>query len=443
MAISSPGIGSGLDVNSLVTQLVAAERAPTEQRLARVETTARAQISAFGAMRGGLAGIETALKKLEGVGALLGRKTTVTEGAGFTATGGTTAALGKYAISVERLATAHKLQSAAVGASIQVGHGTLSIAVGSDAPLDITIAEGKGTLADIRDAINAKSGGTSVTATVVHGDAGDVLVLSSTRVGAGGALTITSSGGNGGLAVLQTSGGTQTVTTPAADAKVIIDGIERTASSNRISDAIDGITLDLTKAEPGKSFDMEVVSDASGLKTSLQGFITAYNSSIAAMRSQSSAGGEGRTAGPLSGDSVPRSISQGLRGAISANYAELAALGIKSSVDGSLSLDSAKFDTAIAGDPEAVNRALGTDGALGLRLRETLIGIIGPKGVLSERTTALNNRLKQLDVQRENFQTRIDRIEANYRQQFTALDALMAKMQTTSSFLAQQLAGLS
>lgn len=443
MAISSPGIGSGLDVNSLVTQLVAAERAPTDQRLAKVESTAKAQISAFGAMRSGLAGIESALKRLEGLGAQLGRKASVEKDAGYTASGGSTAALGTYSISVERLASTHKLQSAPVVASTQVGYGTLSIAVGSDTPIDITIADGDGTLAEIRDAINAKAAGKGVTATVVHGDDGDVLVLSSTKVGTAGALTITSSGGNGGLSVLNTTGGTQTVTTPAVDAKVFIDGIPRTASSNKLTDAIDGVTLDLTKADPGVTFDLEVTADASTLKTNLQSFITAYNSSMAAMRSQSSAGGEGKTAGPLSGDAAPRSISQSLRGAISANYAELSALGVKTAVDGSLSLDGAKFDTAIAADPEAMNGLLGTDGSLGARLRTALSGYIGSKGLLEGRTTALNDRLKDVTKQRESFQTRIDSIEANYRRQFTALDSLMAQMQSTSSYLTQQLASLS
>lgn len=442
-SISSAGIGSGLDVNGLVTQLVAAERAPTDQRFAKIESTTKAQISAFGALRSGLAGLESALKKFDGTGADLGRKVTVGTDAGFAASADTTAALGSYRISVEALATAHKLQSTAAATGAQIGYGTLSIAVGDDAPLEVAIEQGKGTLADIRDAINAKAGGQGVTASVVRGDAGDVLVLASTKPGTDGALTISASGGDGGLGVLATTGGTMTTQTAAADAKVVIDGITRTHSGNQLTDAISGVTLDLTKAKPGEAFVLDVAADASPLKASLLTLISSYNTALNALRTQSAAGGEGKAAGPLGGDAAPRSITQSLRGMISENYGELAALGLKTAVDGSLSMDGAAFDKAIAADPGAIARVFGSEGALGKPLRSALTSYIGTDGLLAGRTQTLDNRMKQLQTQREAFDVRIGRVEEAYRRQFTALDAMMAQMQSTSSFLTQQLAQFS
>lgn len=439
-SISSAGIGSGLDVNSLVTQLVAAERAPTDQRFAKLETTVKAQISAFGALRSGLAGLESALKRFDGTGADLGRKVTIGADAGYTATADTTAATGSYRISVEALATAHKLQSAAVATGTQLGHGTLTIGAGGDAPIEVTIAEGKGTLADIRDAINAKAGGQGVTATVVRGDSGDVLMLSSTKPGTTGALTVTASGGDGGLGVLATSGGTMTTQTAAADAKIIVDGITRTSSGNRISDAITGITLDLTRAKPGESFTLDVAADVSPLKAGLLTLISSYNTALSALRTQSASGGEGKAAGALSGDAAPRSIAQSLRGLVSSSYGELAKLGFKTAVDGSLSMDGAAFDKAIAADPAAIARIFGSEGSLGKAMRSSLTSYIGTDGMLPGRTKTLDERIKQLGRQREAFETRIGNVEAAYRRQFTALDAMMAKMQSTSSYLTQQLA---
>lgn len=256
-SLSSAGIGSGLDVNGLVTQLVAAERAPADLRLSRAEATVKAQISAFGAIRSALAGLESALKKFDGTGADLGRKVAVGTDAGFSATAGAGAAPGSYRIAVERLATAHKLQSAPVAADAQVGTGTLTIQVGDGEPLQVAIAEGKGSLAQIRDAINAQAGGQGVAATVVRGDAGDVLVLSSTRPGSDNAMTVAASGGDGGLAALATGTGLNEVVA-AGDAQITVDGISRTVSGNSVGDAITGITLDLTKAKPGEAFTLDL-----------------------------------------------------------------------------------------------------------------------------------------------------------------------------------------
>lgn len=442
MAISSSGIGSGLDVNALVSQLVAAERAPTDQRLTRVETTTRGQISAFGALKSALSGLESALKKFEGEGGLPGRKAAAGADAGFSATASTAARLGSYRISVEQLASAHKLQSATTASTTQVGHGRLTIQVGAGTAVDVDIAAGKGTLAGIRDAINTAFAGKDMGATLVRGDAGDVLTLSSSRTGTAGALTITSSGGDGGLATLATTGGSLTVVTAAQDSRVVIDGIARTSSTNTLADAIDGITLNLATAKPGQAFALDVTADPSPLKASLLTFVSSYNTALAQLRTQGAAGGQGKVAGALSGDSAPRSITRSLRDTITADYAAFAALGFKTAVDGALSLDGAIFDKAIAADPEAASKLLGPTGTVGTRLRSSLAAYVGAEGLIGTRSTALDARMKSLTRQREAFDVRMEGVERNYRRQFTALDALMAKMQATSSYLSQQIASL-
>lgn len=440
--ITSAGIGSGLNVTELVGQLVAAERAPSDNRLRAIETSTKAQISAFGSIKAALSGIESSLKKMDGAGGLPGRKATVATDAGFTASAGTSAALGAYSVIVEKLATTHKLQSAAVTSGTQVGNGTLTLQVGSDAAFDVTIDAGKGSLADIRDAINAQAAGKGVTATVVNGDSGQVLVLSSSKTGSAGVLTVSASGGDGGLSVLATSGGTLTEVAPAQDALVKVDGITRTSSSNTLTDLVDGITLTLTKAKPGEAFSLEVGSDASTLKASMLGFISAYNTALGALRTQSAAGGEGKTAGPLSGDGAPRAITSSLRNAIGSNYAELAALGLKTAVDGSLSMDGSKFDAAIAANPSAVKSLLGEEADFGKSVRDMLHNYVGNQGLLADRGKSLDTRMKSLTQQRTDLDARMERLEASYRRQFTALDAMMAQMQSTSSYIAQQLGAL-
>lgn len=446
--ISSPGVGSGLDVHTMVSQLVAAERYGTDTRHDRVESTAKAQISAFGKISSGLSGLRDALGKFDGAGAALGRKVVLPEGAGFTATAGNKAALGSYQVSVERLASTHKLHSAALDGDAQLGHGQLSITTGltgeDGAPVafDIEIAEGKGTLSDIRDAINQAAEGKGVTATLVRGDAGEVLVLASTTTGSEGRLSITASGGDGGLDALATSGGSLTVADPGNDALVTVDGITRTSSNNRLDDLIDGVTLDLTEAKAGESFTLELRSDASTLKASLLGFISAYNTALGALRTQSAAGSQGAPGAALSGDSAPRGITSSLRNLVSQHYADLSALGLETKVDGSLSLDGSAFDKAIAEDPEAVVRLLGDEGSLRQPLKDSLKSWLGDDGLIKGRTQALDSRLKRLQDDRASFDRRIERVEANYLRQFTALDAMVAQMSSVSSFLGQQLAQL-
>lgn len=442
-SLSSAGIGSGLDVNTIVAKLVAAERAPADNRINRLETTTKAQISAFGSIKAALSGLESALKKLDGAGSLPGRKATVGADAGFAASASSTAATGTYSVVVDQLATAHKLQSAAAAKDTQIGNGTLTIQVGSGDSFDITIEPGKGTLNDIRSAINAQGVGKGVSATIVRGDAGDVLVLSSTKTGSEGAMTITSSGGDGGLSVLNTSGGTLTVAAAAQDAQVTVDGISRTVSSNHITDMIDGVTLDLTKAKPGESFSLEVTSDPSTLKASMLSVVSAYNTALSAIRTQSAAGGEGAVAGALSGDSMTRGIQQSLRNAIGGSYSDLAEMGFKTAVDGSLSLDGAKFDAAMAADPGKIKAVFGEEGSLGKGMRDMLHNYLGDQGTLTDRTKGLNDRLKSATQQRTDLDARMSRVEAAYLRQFTALDTMMAKMQSTSNYLAQQLGQIS
>ncbi|WP_133477297.1 flagellar filament capping protein FliD [Cognatilysobacter segetis] len=435
--------GSMIDVNTLVSQLVAAERAPTDTRFNKIQTTTQAQISAFGQITSALSGLDGSLKRFDGEGALPGRKATVAPDAGYAASAGTKARIGSYSISVERLATAHKLQSAPLGASTQLGYGRISVQVGSGTAVDVDIPPGGGTLAKIGDAINRALSGKGVSATIVHGDDGDVLTLAATATGTAGRLTVTTSGGDGGLAALASSGGTMTEVSQPVDAKVVIDGVTRTSSSNSIADGLDGVTLTLTKAAPGTTFKLDVANDSSTLKAQLLTFVSSYNTALSQMRAQSAVGAGGKASGTLVGDSAPRSIMQGLRSTVAASYGELAKLGFKTAVDGSLSLDGTKFDTAIAADPAAIDRLLGSNGTLGKTLRGAMSSYVGSGSMLDSRTESLNKRLKDLGRQRDNYEVRIERLTAQYRTQFSALDAMVTRLQSTSSYLSQQLASLS
>ncbi|WP_397607476.1 flagellar filament capping protein FliD [Silanimonas sp.] len=436
-SISSPGIGSGINVNQLVSQLVAAERAPQEQRIARRETDARADLTAFNQIKTALSSLRTAANALDGSSGVAGRKATIQADAGFTATATSAAALGRYTIEVESLATAQKRQSGPVTTSADLGSGTLSFTVGTET-FNVTLGA-TNTITQLRDAINTATAGKGLAATVVNGDSGSVLVLNAAKAGTAGAITINATGSiatfTNGLAV----------TTTATNAVVKVDGVTRTADSNRLTDLISGVTIDLTKAQDNSTFTLDIVADNANVRTALQTFVGSYNAALTQLRNASAYNAESRTGGPLLGDAAVRGLQQQLRGAIGDAFAELSTLGIKSSKDGSLSIDVSKFDAALAASPSAVERLFDKErvGSLGAVLSARLEGAVAPNtGLLDARTKALNDRLKGLLSDRDRLDVRIARIEDNYRRQFTALDGLVSQLQSTSSFLTQELARL-
>lgn len=436
-SFSSPGIGSGLNVNQLVSQLVAAERAPQDRRIARQETDARADLTAFNQIRGTLSALQATVNALDGAGGAAGRRATVQANAGFTASASSSAAVGRYSIEVESLATAQKRQSLAVSETADLGTGTLAFTVGSDT-FNVTLGPTT-TLAQLRNAINTATGGRGLNATIVKGDAGSVLVLNAVSAGSAGAVNIASSGTIGAFAAAIS------VTTPAADAVVKVDGVTRTASSNRLTDLIAGVTLDLIEADDNTSFSLEITADNANVRTAVQSFISAYNTALGSLRSVSAFNPETRTGGPLVGDSTVRGLQQALRGVVGNAFSELSSLGVRSAKDGSLTLDAAKFDEALASRPSAVAelfRKSSVD-SLGARLAARLDGAVAPNsGLLESRTKALNDRLKGLQTDRDRLDVRIARVEDGYRRQFTALDGIVAQLQSTSSFLTQELARL-
>lgn len=438
-SLSSIGIGSGLD-NNLIERLVAAERAPGQLRLDKATESTRAQVSAFGALKSALSGLESAMKKFDGEAAASGRKAVVADGSGYSASSSQKAVPGDYQIVVEQLATAQKLQSAALPRtgdnSPVVGHGTLRVQVGDGEAISIDIAPDKNSLKDIRDALNAAGSG-QFSASIVKGDGGDVLSITSQKTGSAGALAITSEGGDGGLAQLTTAGGLHTHT-PAQDAIVRIDGVTSTRSTNQINDVLDGVTLNLEKADPDKPSTLKVQADNSTLKASMLGFVSAWNVAMTQLRTQSAAGGEGKVGGPLAGDAAPRGMTSALRNTLAQAYGELSQMGIKSSVDGSLSLDGDKFDQALKADANAVSKVLGNEGSIGSQLRDNLKSWVGSNGMLESRSKSLDDRMKSIDRQKTELDSRMQRIEANYRRQFIALDEIMSKMNSTSSFIEQQ-----
>jgi flagellar hook-associated protein 2 len=451
--IQASGVGSGLDINSLVTQLVSAENASRSAPLLRREAAATTKISALGTLKGALSAFKGALTPLRNIDVFSVRKATSADTTRFTATASSAAAAGNYDVEVLNLASAHRLASTPylTGASTAIGYGSLAITVG-DESFDVEIAQDANSLEDIRDAINNSSDNTGVQATLLNGTEGTRLILTSRKTGAEHAIKVVASGGDGGLGVLNYDpSGTMNMIEKdqAKDASVMISGFPVSSSTNAITDAVEGVTINLLKAELGVKTTLNISFDSANVTTRIQNFVTEYNNMQAQLAKLGSYDAASKTAGPLLGDSLLRSIEQDMRRGLTnpvtemtGDYSVLASVGITTTATGTLTLDTAKLTKALDSDPDAVAHLFGSENGVAARLYAQVETRLASGSDLDSRNTSLKRDVDQIGRDKEALALRMEQIEARYRRQFTALDSLLSQLQTTSSYLAQQLANV-
>jgi flagellar hook-associated protein 2 len=452
-SISSSGIGSGLDVNALVSQLVAAERAPQESRLTRTDFKLTTELTAVSQLKGAMGTFQSALSALKTVSSLTARKASVSSDTYFAASASGTAAAGAYNVEVVQLAKAAQLTSAPVvgGPTAVIGTGALTLSL-AGASFAVAIDSSNNTLAGIRDAINGATDNTGVRATIISGVGGSRLILTGDKTGAANEVRVTQAGGDGGLATLVYDPPNPSALTPVAgvvaqDAIVNIAGIEVRSASNVVDTAIDGVTLTLKKQEPGTISTLTVAQDDAAVQTKVTEFVNAFNAlakQIATLRSYDASTGKG---GPLLGDAMLRGIETQLRRIISSPvpentsaYNTLSSVGVTVGADGNLALNATKFAAAMNANTAAVGQLFGATRGVANQLNEFLDAQLSPTGVMSSRTKNVDTRRKDLNAQKAALEVRMASFQARYQKQFTALDSLLSQMQSTSTYLTQQLA---
>jgi flagellar hook-associated protein 2 len=387
MGISSAGIGSGLDVNSIVTSLMAIEQKPLTA-VTKQKTDYQSQISAYGTLKSSLSSFQTAVSALSSASKFNAQTVTSSNSAVFTATANGTAALGDNAIKVNQLAKSQKLTFAGTGnVADTVGMGTLTISFGTYNPstavapitpnsftpnaaktdINITIDSSNNTLSGIRDAINASN--SSVSATIVNDGTINHLVITSKDTGEVNSLKITTTDSDGnntdnaGLSQLaydptaaSGSGKNMSQMQAAKNALLNIDGIDVVKASNTITDAISGVTLNLlgTNSTSIESANLSVTSNKDIVKTSVTAFVDAYNKLDTSLRSLTKYDPTGKNSGPLLGDATTRSVITKLQSVMtsaiksSGAFTTLSQIGVSIQATGQLALDSTKLDTAVA-----------------------------------------------------------------------------------------------
>ncbi|TCV94146.1 flagellar hook-associated protein 2 [Luteibacter rhizovicinus] len=441
---------SSIDVNSIVTNLVNNKRAAQDKKIAADTQTTNTQVSALGNFTSQLTALQSAIKSLTDGTAFKTQTTSLsTDGDKYlSATASTTSVSGSYSIAVTQLATAQKTTSAAYASgTAAVGTGSLTISVGNKS-MNLTLDSTNNTLQNVRDAINKSSTNPGVTATIVTGSDGAHLVLTSALTGDANKFSVTSSGGDGGLAALNFDPATGNPTTKAQDAKFAIDGLAATSPTNTVSSAIDGISLTLSKVTDAASpVTVTVSTDLSAAKTAINNLVTSYNSFIGMYKTLTKYDQVNNQAGALLGDATITTVKSQLSGILGTTLTgaqavdgigSLSDLGISLQVDGTLKLDSSKLQTALDKNPRQVQNLFTGDNGIATKIDKSITSWTGSSGIFATRTLNLNAKLKDLTKQTTDLDSQMSAYATRLTKQYSALDAMMTKLAGTTDFLTQQ-----
>jgi flagellar hook-associated protein 2 len=481
MAITSAGIGSNLDVNGIVSQLMNLERQPVAA-LDTKEANYQAKLSAYGSIKGALSAFQSSALSLASMSKFQVFKATSSDASVLSASASSIAVAGSYSIDVAQVAESQKLAAAGKATlNTVIGTGTITFTFGGiaynpeegDTFIDgvysgaefsagsnvRTVDIEDGTLEGIRDAINAADIG--VSAEIINdGDPDNPyrLILSSETVGAAGSLMISTSGSDELANFLSHDpAGTQNLmeTTTASDALLTVNGVAIQKTSNTITDVIKGVTL--TLKEVGGS-TLAVTQDTESARASIETFVNAYNDLRQTLADLSSYDPEEQTVGLLQGESAVLAMQRQLKSVfnegmtgVGISFVGLSQIGIAFQRDGSLTVDSTRLSAAMEEDYAGVANLFAATGETGVpssqgvaRRLDSLIGdMLDFDGLLTNRTDGISDSLRLLDKRRDDLERRMEQIEQRYRSQFASLDSLVGQMMQTSNYLTQQLAGLS
>ena len=466
MAISSSlGIGSGMDINGIVTQLVTAEGQPQFNAITRQETAAKAQVSGLGSLKSALSTFQTAVQKLNDINLFKTNQAVSSNDAIVKVTAGAGSVAGSHTLQVTNLAK--KQSSITVDefeATKGLGSGTMTFSVGATS-FSLDINTSNNTLSGIRDAINGSANNNGVTASIINvnnkANTGTIskLVLTAKDTGLANKFDVAVTSDSDKLKSLDTFTPENYTRVEAEDANILIDGQTATRSSNVISDVLQGVTLNLQSAALGTNVNVDIKLDNQAIKTTITDFVAAYNTMAGTTNSLGKfAGTTGGSNGSLLGDSTLRSIrnevrqlASGLVTSATSQFNTLKTIGIDMDRNGVMTMDSTKLDSALATNLSSVSDVFSsttyednlnhTDGVAN-RFNVKLGQYLQTGGPLDTRQTSLDKQLKSLSDKRSTVQLHMDNVQKGLLKQFIAMDVTVGQFQATGAFLTNQLARL-
>lgn len=469
--ISSPGVGSGLDVNSIVTQLMNIERQPLTQLQTRA-TGLQTKLSAYGSVKSTLSGLQDAASKLLDNSGWKAKTFTSSNTALATGSASENALATSFSLLVNNLAQVQSARSAAVttGSAIGTG-GRLDIqlgqwtgntfAPGSGSAISVAVDD-TDTLTQIATKINGAGAG--VTAVVVKTGGNDQLLLRGNATGAVSGFQVKTFDG-GGTAITDGATGVgklaydysisnsafygMTPTQAAQDASVEIDGIVVTSATNTVSDAVPGITLNLL-TESATAATITVGGDTAAVKARLEAFQAAFNKVATTLADLTKYDTATKRAGALQGDSSAVGLQSVLRSMVGSGgptgnaFGRLSDVGLELQRDGTIAINATKLDKALKNLPElntfftASTGSSSTEG-MARRFNTFIQQANGVDGSVSGRSKALQESVTRNSKDQDTMNLRLTQRRANLLAQYTSLDTRLGALSSTSSFITQQL----
>lgn len=463
--LSSPGIGSGLDIKNIVSQLVALEKRPLES-LKLQAATVQTKISAFGQVKSLVSTLSDAAGKLTSVTGWNAVSTTSSDSkmVSATAIGGTLPT--SFSVEVQGLAKAQATASAAlfpVGGGL--GAGTLRLELGkwtvspasftpaAGIPVDIQILA-TDTVSDVASKINGANAG--VTASVLTDASGERLLLRGKNTGeeAGFRLSVFEGGDTDPLSAQNTDAtglsrlvSGSTVTQAAENARATVNGIAVTSATNSFANTVSGVTF---KAEQVTTAPVEITvsKDNSGVQKNIEEFVTAYNAINDLLQEATKYDSATKSAGLLQGDSTAITLQNSLRNALqsvtkgSSVFQRLSDVGITQQRGGNLSIDSSKLSKAMENMDELRNmfRSTGTGAAEGIavRIKKVATDLLSSEGFFKTKDDVLKRSLERNSREQTKVNEKASRVEAQLNAKYSALDAKISSLNALNAYIGQQ-----
>jgi flagellar hook-associated protein 2 len=460
--ITSAGIGSGLDLESIIKASVDAENRPKMAAFVKKEERLQVELSAIGEVKSAMSKLQDIVKKLADIDNFGKRTANITQpstGNIISVTPTSDISVGQFDVAVKQLAQGSRLEStddafSTVDSVVTASGGTLTFKAGTDKTFDLTLSAGA-TLAELRDAINSSDDNFGVTANIVNtGTVGSKLVLTSNVTGELNDLTVT--GDTSELDAVTTtafdlSTGGMSSTKSAQDAIITIDGLEVQNSTNTFKDAVQDMTikaLEQSEETAGAGIydtaKLSVEYDRESVNTLIDEFVSAYNNLVGNIGFQT------RVGKPLNGDASMRSLSGQLVNTLSTPltdagpFESIFDIGISVDKEGYLQKTSLvrSLNEAMDTNFDDIGTAFAGDNGVAKQLETLIAGYVDSGGLIKERETNLNGQLDDLEDDVANHEFRMASLEERLRKQYAGLDVLLAQMQQTQSYLGAQLANL-
>lgn len=420
-------------IKQMSTQLATYEVQAALAKANRNEASYKAQLNAVTSLESALKTFSSSIKGMKSAGSTMLVNSAKFSQEGYaSATVGTSAVPGNYQFFVEQLASRHQVSVGGLQAS-DLGSGTLTIGQNGES-FDIDLSA-TASLEELASAINDAGDTTGVKATLVRSNGEVSLVLSSEDSGAANAISLSSTGN----AAMATALGNQQELSKAQDAQVRLGGeggMLLTNASNTFENVIDGVSLTFNKVhQPGEqALSIDIGQDSTATKEKAQAFVTALNALLSNFDSLTASGGETSERGVLAGDSSIRSIENMLNQVLRTEYGgvSLMEFGIVADRNGKLTIDGARFDKAVAANPEGFEKLFTDKGNLLDSIDKNLaVYTSSANGLMKTRKDSLNSMLRRVDEQFDNIQKQYDSYYSRYLKQYTSMMQTMSAMEQT------------